>query len=238
MNYYELLEVSPKASREVITSAYRALSKKYHPDKNVGDSTANEMMALVNKAFEVLSNSETRDAYDRELAGSFGAASSKSGARVSMNHIRPNTGRGGSGEYAKLSTEKVSPHLFLSIFSIILIFVIGFFVAQFSEPIETPPNEIKASSDVAQPDFAHAEALLKGWGVPRNYQLALQEYQELANTYTSDRGHAAHRIADIYYKGLGVRQDYILAAAWYQKAITNSSYGSEGPHPAYVGIDV
>ena len=36
-NYYDILEVSPKASKEVIEKAYRVLAKKYHPDRYTGD---------------------------------------------------------------------------------------------------------------------------------------------------------------------------------------------------------
>ena len=34
MTYYDILEVSPRASKEVIEKAYRVLAKKYHPDVN------------------------------------------------------------------------------------------------------------------------------------------------------------------------------------------------------------
>ena len=35
IDYYDLLEVSPKASKEVISNAYKALAKKWHPDGNL-----------------------------------------------------------------------------------------------------------------------------------------------------------------------------------------------------------
>jgi len=60
VNYYELLQVSPNASKEVIEAAYRRLARIYHPDH--GGST--EQMAMLNEAYSVLSNPETRKKYD------------------------------------------------------------------------------------------------------------------------------------------------------------------------------
>lgn len=69
MNYYEILEIQPSASEEVIKMAYKGLAKKYHPDTYDGDSEfANEMLAKINKAFEVLSNKEKRAEYDQQLS--------------------------------------------------------------------------------------------------------------------------------------------------------------------------
>jgi curved DNA-binding protein CbpA len=67
LTYYDLLEVSPKASHSVIVSAYRVLSQKYHPDKNAGDIKANEMMVEINAAYSVLSEPLKRKKYDEEL---------------------------------------------------------------------------------------------------------------------------------------------------------------------------
>ncbi len=67
LNYYDLLEVSPKASQAVIASAYRALSQRYHPDKNGGDKSTGKMMAEINVAYAVLSDQLKRKLYDEEL---------------------------------------------------------------------------------------------------------------------------------------------------------------------------
>ena len=57
MTYYEVLEVSENASEEVIRMAYKALCRKYHPDVYKGDEKfANEMMSLINEAYNVLSD--------------------------------------------------------------------------------------------------------------------------------------------------------------------------------------
>ena|GEM_PF-5525771 len=67
MSYYDILEVSPKASKEVIKNAYRALSKKYHPDTYKGDlKYAQEKMKEINTAYETLIDEEKRLNYDYE----------------------------------------------------------------------------------------------------------------------------------------------------------------------------
>lgn len=69
LNLYEILEVSEKASKEVIDKAYHVLVKKYHPDLQQGEAKqkAEEKMKQINAAYEVLSNDEKRKEYDAKL---------------------------------------------------------------------------------------------------------------------------------------------------------------------------
>ena len=68
-NYYEILEVSTKASSEVIEKAYKALVKKYHPDLQPENNKkdAEEKIKIINEAYSVLSNTEKKAKYDTEL---------------------------------------------------------------------------------------------------------------------------------------------------------------------------
>lgn len=68
-NYYEILEVSKNASKEVIEKAYKVLAKKYHPDlqKETDKKQAEQKMKLINEAYEVLSNDIRKSKYDIEL---------------------------------------------------------------------------------------------------------------------------------------------------------------------------
>ncbi len=68
-NYYEILEVSPRASKEIIDKAYKTLAKKYHPDANSVEKKqwAEEKFKKINEAYEILSDEEKREEYDREL---------------------------------------------------------------------------------------------------------------------------------------------------------------------------
>lgn len=64
-NYYEILGLSKEATQEEIKKNFRELAKKTHPDKTKEDSER-QMMEL-NKAYEVLSDKENKEKYDRYL---------------------------------------------------------------------------------------------------------------------------------------------------------------------------
>ncbi len=64
IDYYEVLQVLPKASQEVIQNAYRALAKKFHPDLYPDKDEATKIMALLNTAYSVLSDPNKRTQYD------------------------------------------------------------------------------------------------------------------------------------------------------------------------------
>ena len=64
-DYYEVLGVSKDADAKEIKKAYRKLAMKYHPDKNPGDKAAEEKFKEINEAYEVLSDENKRNTYDR-----------------------------------------------------------------------------------------------------------------------------------------------------------------------------
>jgi len=64
-DYYKVLGVSRDASKADIEKAYRGLARKYHPDMNPDDATAKKKFQDVQKAFDVLSNPEKRELFDR-----------------------------------------------------------------------------------------------------------------------------------------------------------------------------
>lgn len=68
MTYYEILEVVPHASPEVVKNAYRALAKKYHPDLQPNEKNAKQWsesaFKTITEAYEVLSDIEGRKNYD------------------------------------------------------------------------------------------------------------------------------------------------------------------------------
>ena len=68
-NYYEILEVNKKASKEVIEKAYKVLVKKYHPDlySGIKQEYAEKKMKEINEAYNILSDDFLREQYNNEL---------------------------------------------------------------------------------------------------------------------------------------------------------------------------
>lgn len=66
--HYDNLKVSRKAPQEVIRAAYKALSQKYHPDKNPGDEKAARIMAILNSAYGTLADPTRRREHDEWIA--------------------------------------------------------------------------------------------------------------------------------------------------------------------------
>ena len=74
-DYYKILGVGKGASDKEIKSAYRQLSKKFHPDKNPNDEEAHNKFIEIGEAYEVLSDPERRRVFDQ-----FGAEGVRNGA--------------------------------------------------------------------------------------------------------------------------------------------------------------
>lgn len=88
-DYYEVLGVSKNATEDELKKAYRRLAMKHHPDRNAGDDSAEEKFKEAKEAFDVLSDSRKRSAYDQ-----FGHAGVDPSAGAGTGHAG---GFGGAG---------------------------------------------------------------------------------------------------------------------------------------------
>ena len=64
-DYYEVLGVAKNANANELKGAFRRLAMKYHPDRNPDDAQAEDKFKEATEAYEVLSDSQKRTAYDR-----------------------------------------------------------------------------------------------------------------------------------------------------------------------------
>lgn len=86
-DFYEILGLTKGATDDDIKKAYRKLAMKYHPDRNLDDSSAEEKFKEVKEAYEILSDAQKRAAYDQ-----YGHAG-----------VDPQAGGGGGGGFGGFS---------------------------------------------------------------------------------------------------------------------------------------
>ncbi len=88
-DYYEILGISKNADADTVKKAYRKLAKKYHPDTNKGDPSADEKFKEATEAYEVLKDAEKRKLYDQ-----FGMAAFDAGMDTGTDQSAGKTGAG------------------------------------------------------------------------------------------------------------------------------------------------
>ena len=112
-DYYQILGLDKSATADQIKKAYRKLARKYHPDVNPGDATAEENFKDINEAHEVLSDPEKRQKYDR-FGSQWQQYERAGGAADDFDWSQWATAGGGQG--GRQRTRTVSPEEFEQIF--------------------------------------------------------------------------------------------------------------------------
>ena len=105
-DYYQILGVPKGADEKDIKSAYRKLARKYHPDVNPNDKTAEAKFKEMSEAYEVLSDSEKRAMYDQ-----YGS----NWEQAQQYNAQGGAGAGDFGDYSHMTGggfESIFEHLF------------------------------------------------------------------------------------------------------------------------------
>jgi curved DNA-binding protein len=112
IDYYKILGLSKNASEQDIKKAYRKLARKYHPDLNPNDKTAEKKFKEINEANEVLSNPENRKKYD-QYGKDWQHAETFENAKKQQQQYRSS---GGSQQYSESFNESDFSDFFESMF--------------------------------------------------------------------------------------------------------------------------
>ncbi len=97
VDYYKTLEISREASAEEVRKAYKKMARKYHPDLNPDDEAALKKFNEVQEAYDVLSDSDKREQYDRYGTAFKGGQGPQPGYTYSWKE-----GSGGPGGFSDL----------------------------------------------------------------------------------------------------------------------------------------
>src|ERR1700677_2904229 len=108
-DYYEVLGVKRESSDDEIKKAYRNLARKYHPDRNPGDKQAETKFKEVQDAYDILSDKNKREQYNR-----FGFAGPQAGAAGPGGQTFHWGGGGASGPSG---FQNIDPSVFEELFS-------------------------------------------------------------------------------------------------------------------------
>jgi curved DNA-binding protein CbpA len=236
---YDILEVSSVASDEVVTAAYRALSKKYHPDKNPDADVTDATMAAINHAYAILSDPEQRKAYDAASGRSRSARGFEPPPQRPAPAPQPQTSV--YANFARPRSSKSAPRIgsfaggLLAIAGFALAVTVGIYAASAFESDSASAISLLAHPDPHAARLRKAEALLKGDGIAQNFLQAKAEFEAIVESRspfeTKDfRGLASQKLAEIHYNGLGVPKDTAKAEEWFRKAAESGP--AVGPAPA------
>jgi molecular chaperone DnaJ len=116
-DYYQLLGVKKTATEDEIKKAYRALAKKYHPDRNKGNKEAENKFKEISEAYAVLSDAEKRAQYDRLGAEAFSFGGGGGGGNPFGGFDFSQFMRAAEGAGARRRSTRGAPSGFTDIFS-------------------------------------------------------------------------------------------------------------------------
>lgn len=104
-DYYEVLGVPRTATQKEITSAFRKLARKHHPDLNAGDKQAEARFKEISQAHDVLSDAKKRSLFDE--FGADWAAAEAGGVQPGASRGRVRQQPGGGAQYRTVTPEEM-----------------------------------------------------------------------------------------------------------------------------------
>src|ERR1700720_547556 len=107
-DYYEVLGVPRTASQKEISTAFRKLARKHHPDLNAGDKQAEARFKEISQAHDVLSDAKKRSLYDQYGSGWWAAEAARAapGRGGAPGGFRTDAGPGGA-QYRTVTPEEM-----------------------------------------------------------------------------------------------------------------------------------
>jgi curved DNA-binding protein len=108
-DYYEVLGVPRTANQKEITSAFRKLARKHHPDLNAGDKASEAKFKEISQAHDVLSDAKKRSLYD-EFGSNWAAAEAggvQPGQGGTRGGFRPQPSGGGGVQYRTVTADEM-----------------------------------------------------------------------------------------------------------------------------------
>lgn len=119
VDYYKILEINYDATQETIRKSYLLLAKKYHPDiSSLSSENANKKMQLLNEAYCVLSNPQSKANYDVTVK--------TSAKKTSINKSTQETFTGNTSEILG-GTFKMAGFLFALFMATVFLYILSMF---------------------------------------------------------------------------------------------------------------
>lgn len=226
-DYYELLDITPSAAPAEVKRAYYRQARRYHPDRNPGDASAEERFKLIAEAYRVLGDADERYQYDgwlerhRRLAQAPELEAMQRYIRVSARHGRERRSdrreraekrRSGAAAYGPvrvrpfLLSSRRPPSLgaMVAVYALAAFLIVPAIIKGYTATYARPA----AAPEGARPELSDEERLAR-----------LENYNnDLLQRAKAGDATAQLRYGFLLYRGVGVRMNREEAREWWKKA--------------------
>ena len=224
-NYYILLGVTHKATPDELKIAYRNLAKKYHPDINPNNKSAEDFFKEIQQAYNVLSDSEKRKLYDLKFFGTT-QNNGRSGSIHNATHKQYN---GNAYQYAQQQagqknqfyanrkappTKKDKSERYQILASIGIAFILLYFIISYSSRKKARPTKI-VTTQVETKEPQKAKPQIDDFASPYTYffgkEIADENSQNNIFIHNSEMSEAIVCLVETGKEKKTIRNQYINA---------------------------